>query len=1183
MKTNFKLFTYFILFYFFFISNFSWGQNAVIDNNRYPEYKPNIFAPSPSSASLLRFEEVPVNLNTGIPDISENLYNLKVDDNLNISLTLSYHPAGIKVNDISGWVGAGWSLNPSGAITREVRGLSDDNKVYGILSSYNNFLYNRTHLTNVEELNSYRYNSFMKPSGYFDLESDIYYFNFMGRSGKFAFVMNEQGMILPTLIDGDKSYKIEYERDSYSGEFNTFIITDDFGYRFYFERGVKEITNSAMYNTYEHIHGDYGDDPIILPATETPLTIWNLTQVKNYNHQELVHFYYGSYNENKPSGRNLKKNQIIDGMPLSIDFTDVLTQELIYCNAISAMLPKTSTLVSTNSKLTNRLDSISIVDKGKIIFSNSDERLNEIQIKNIKNFLQRKIVFDYDEINVVDKFDQNNEIQRRYLKNFKIYNNNSSNYLNYNLEYNDYLEENFNSFAKDYWEYFNNTDVEPDPNLTYEYGITSTNTNPSVITKGVLKKIIYPTGGTKEFDFESNRFSKILNTPDILLYDIEENRVPFSKVYNFTMFMTQYSYIPTIIFIPNKNNNTNISLSVLNYTPNQIIVNDPLYDTKPYYVAFTPLKIKDEYKNDLKNYVLDWNTTANTNFFSLDISKFDMGTPISVRPGESKPLDIGFYKYEIKYDESLVPYNPVTLQLNINTYRVRNTYKYLYGGGLRIKEIRFKDTQYDSEPKRKFNFYYSDFDDTNKSSGSIINTPVYKYTGTKKWTEITFWNQSLQIHGYRIAQNAYDFINLNGFTPLSQAKGSVVGYQNVKVQSTEGYTKNYFTTVEDMNLNTGEYQYPFFLSEGRDYKSGIKLKEEIYNKNNLKLKEINYTYEFAQDSITLGERTFERNGGCYLQGGYYSYFIKSYNKFKSTLNSDNHVESGMLSPCSDYLSWIGVSNIHAIRGWAQLKEQKEIDFFPSGNLEKDNYFEYNFSNKAVRMEKNITSTGDTTIKIYQYPPDLSSTKPFIDILKGANRISVPIIISSSYKEPLQQSEETSYFETEYAKDGTTNQLVLPKYIYTKKGADENTLEKKITYNQYDDKGNILQYTLENGTPVSIIWGYNQQYPIAKIEGVEYSSVQNYVTNLQTLSNADTDSGFNAPTEGQLITALNALRNTFSDSMVTTYTYDPLIGVTTITAPNGFTEYYLYDSFGRLQKIVDKEGKELKKYEYNYKQ
>uniref|UniRef100_UPI001F4A78C1 hypothetical protein n=1 Tax=Chryseobacterium arthrosphaerae TaxID=651561 RepID=UPI001F4A78C1 len=71
---------------------------------------------------------------------------------------------------------------------------------------------------------------------------------------------------------------------------------------------------------------------------------------------------------------------------------------------------------------------------------------------------------------------------------------------------------------------------------------------------------------------------------------------------------------------------------------------------------------------------------------------------------------------------------------------------------------------------------------------------------------------------------------------------------------------------------------------------------------------------------------------------------------------------------------------------------------------------------------------------------------------------------------------------------------------------------------------------------------------------------------------------------QLLTLLDAFRNNdqLKDFQITTYTYDPLIGATTITPPNGIRETYKYDALNRLEKVVNMEGMILKEHKYNYK-
>jgi len=215
------------------------------------------------------------------------------------------------------------------------------------------------------------------------------------------------------------------------------------------------------------------------------------------------------------------------------------------------------------------------------------------------------------------------------------------------------------------------------------------------------------------------------------------------------------------------------------------------------------------------------------------------------------------------------------------------------------------------------------------------------------------------------------------------------------------------------------------------------------------------------------------------------------------------------------------------------------------------------------------SNGETVKTVYQYPQDLIGIEPNMSTLKNANRLSTPVI-TESYMSDQNGTTLVSSQKTEYAayQSGT---LLLPKFIYLKKGIQ--SFEKKITYDRYDDKGNLEQYTMEDGIPVTVIWGYNKQYPIAKIENKTYTGISSTL-----IGNAVTAS--NTGTETDLKNALQALREG-TDGIVTTYMYDPLVGVTVVIAPNGQENRYEYDSAGRLKKVLDQYGNVLKNIDYNY--
>src|SRR5580698_4701385 len=85
-----------------------------------PPALPTIMPPPADAASLGKYADIPVNMSTGIPNISVPIYNIKTP-RLEVPINLSYYASGIKVDDIASWVGLGWSLNAGGAITRTIK------------------------------------------------------------------------------------------------------------------------------------------------------------------------------------------------------------------------------------------------------------------------------------------------------------------------------------------------------------------------------------------------------------------------------------------------------------------------------------------------------------------------------------------------------------------------------------------------------------------------------------------------------------------------------------------------------------------------------------------------------------------------------------------------------------------------------------------------------------------------------------------------------------------------------------------------------------------------------------------------------------------------------------------------------------------------------------------------------
>src|SRR5690606_32576891 len=84
----------------------------------------NIVPVSPEAAALTKMVDYPINMNTGVPDISIPFYEINVGG-LKLPITLQYHAGGFKINEQSTRSGLGWSLSSDLQITRTVNGLDD--------------------------------------------------------------------------------------------------------------------------------------------------------------------------------------------------------------------------------------------------------------------------------------------------------------------------------------------------------------------------------------------------------------------------------------------------------------------------------------------------------------------------------------------------------------------------------------------------------------------------------------------------------------------------------------------------------------------------------------------------------------------------------------------------------------------------------------------------------------------------------------------------------------------------------------------------------------------------------------------------------------------------------------------------------------------------------------------------
>ncbi len=249
-----------------------------------------------------------------------------------------------------------------------------------------------------------------------------------------------------------------------------------------------------------------------------------------------------------------------------------------------------------------------------------------------------------------------------------------------------------------------------------------------------------------------------------------------------------------------------------------------------------------------------------------------------------------------------------------------------------------------------------------------------------------------------------------------------------------------------------------------------------------------------------------------------------------------------------------------------LKKTISKDYTDSGTLtnEKTNWYDSNLP--FLKESLTIVNDAETRKERIYYPFDSEvSSLPNIGVLNALNMV-VPIKKEYFSNNELLATSLTSYH------DFGANKIMPSKESASKKN---NPLEVKVNFENYDRRGNVIEYKQEDGMTVSVLWAYDYQYKIAEVLNATYSEVLTAlgVTGIKYLQ---------TKTNSQLEAELANLRNNLPNAQVYSYIHTPGVGVLSITDPRGRKNTYEYDSFKRLTSIKDHEGKVITENKYNYK-
>ena len=281
----------------------------------------DVAMPSAEALSGSKYGDIPISYFTGLPNISVDLHTI-TEGSLKIPLGLSYHASGVKLGELSSWVGSNWSMQ-LGMVNRTVMGTPDDIN----LGYYDN---------NVDLVQPMLPNSALSTQqmgesaeGQRDTEPDLFHAVLPGYGNiKWLYDKNNNVIQLPKT-----DFKVVVHRENVtSGRFIGFTIISPAGVKFIYGKLASDTgLNDGMEYTY------YDG----LQVTQIAPSGWYLREVLSQDDKDII-FYH--YSPQKYAYKHLGS--------CSIDYQNGVS---VNCNGISIGTHKT---VINNNIDGFRLDSI---------------------------------------------------------------------------------------------------------------------------------------------------------------------------------------------------------------------------------------------------------------------------------------------------------------------------------------------------------------------------------------------------------------------------------------------------------------------------------------------------------------------------------------------------------------------------------------------------------------------------------------------------------------------------------------------------------------------------------------------------------------------------------------------------------------------------------------------------------
>jgi YD repeat-containing protein len=1171
---------------------------------------------SPTAASLGKYGDIPVNYHTGIPQIEIPIYTATAGP-LSLPVSISYHASGLKVQEPAGWVGAGWALNAGGVITRTVVGAPDerysdplmlDRPSMGHFSDYgyNNYTYIFDDPSEVLPNSAPNWDYFI--NGWRDGEPDLFFFNFGKYSGKFYFRDDRTPVIVP-----EADFKIEPYYNPTSAlepSIQSFTITTPDGAKYYFGKtpgltGTPPIEITKPYAGYVGISSWFlnkvtsADEQFAISLSYVPES-YGFHAISMFPVSEIPPP-AGTYVSGQLTGYNLVKN-VVQGVRLdkitfpagSVNFTtDGLTARTDLSNDF---WDYNSDAVNQNAKPLGGIelsDGTTVLKKFIFKYSYFEDNITPLP-QEIQNFAPG-IFTDKKRL----KLDSIQEISGDGSISKPPY------YFTY---FNEQVLRRLN-FGIDHWGFSNGVTSNQGLIPTYtKYGTSVTTNVPGAdrdsywpaMRAGTLQQIKYPTGGYSLFDFEPNSvYSTATNNVNVTLTALIVHLYGQSALTNSSSFTSNGSAM-NIAF----NNSADYTTTFTITNSSSVVV----YTTSignGQYSSINPLTLPQ----GTYTATLSLPNTTVTGGCTANITQWQSVTT-------TNPITIGGNRIKtITHNDGVTANNTVTNYDYTGDNGLSSGILYnrpIYIGIVRndiIKDVGYYQpgTGYVTSPA--INGCVTIPDAVCFKSPNSIRPMANTQGNHIGYAQV---KTSQTNNGY----SKYKYYGTTGI-PEWQANSGDVAVRTVNALGCDANAPNFPAAPLSYDYLRGELKY-----------------EAHYNQSGQMLREATYIPTFVtsiQKTPAFSVTNFRWSTTNLYLGTYYELTTARQTQMQVTETAYNPADGSSLSTTSTTYFESPFHNQPTRTGSSnskgevlETKNKYAYDFrLPACDAIADGYPQYNtdcttclntYNTTRVNCGNNNSMCLSTAYFTYLYckanarinyvnyrrsnfTNPANNFKTAHDNAKTTADADLKPILELQDKFMNTPVEVTEWKAGKLAKasfnkfDYVTNP---PGNVYPSKfqyvnlqslstgftaasvngsgvAKDNRYLDESI---QKFDNGNMVEITGKDGVITSYIWGYNQQYPVAKIVG-------------KTIADALSQSGIvmsvvnnPATTDAAMRTELNKLR-VMTGCFVTTYTYKLNTGISGETDPNGKTVYYEYDAASRLLRIRDFNNNIVKQYDYKY--